>query len=76
MIPALRGDFVNLIKTFSGRGFNAALNGGDFLPVVTPEKRGFSGFLYGGRVSPNPKKRVILGKNHGGFFGDPLGRLT
>jgi len=46
------------------------------LPVVTPKKRGFFGFLYGGPTSPNPKKRVIFGQNHVGFFGDPLARLT
>jgi len=49
---------------------------GNDLTVVTPEKRGFSGFLYGGRVSPNPKKRVFSGQNYVGFLGDPLARLT
>jgi hypothetical protein len=60
----------------SGKWEDMIENKGDELPVVTPEKRGFSGFLYGGPLSPNPKKRVISGQNYVGFLGHILARLT
>ena len=48
----------------------------DWLPVVTPKIRGFFGFLYGGRVSPNPKLRVFFSQNYVTFLGDLLAQLT